>query len=304
MNKIAICIPTYKRPLMLRKLVSSIIECKLNKSLIKDVNIIIVDNDIDRTAELTVEELKREYNAVFNLQYTNYPVKGLSNVRNELIKNALMLAPDFLVFVDDDEYVTPDWLNELVKSVISNKADITMGPVLTEKNNKIPDTISCWLDRPNYPNNTSLKFLRTGNVIIDVKSLQTNQIRFDPRFNHTGGEDAFFGIQMLKKGATILWASNAIVYETVSEDRANINWLARRYYNGANIFTYILKIEKEYLKLSKKVAISFINILAGFFSLVIIPIPIRKRYWGLLKLSEGMGGLAGFFSIRYGEYKK
>jgi succinoglycan biosynthesis protein ExoM len=303
MNKIAICIPTYKRPLLLRKLVLSIIGCRLNKTLIKDVSIIIVDNDIDKTAELTVGEFKEIYSETFEIQYINYPVKGLSNVRNELIRNGLMLKPDYLVFIDDDEYVSPEWLNELVKTTIENKADITMGPVVTERNSNIPEAISCWIQRPTYPNNTSLKFLRTGNLIIDIKSLLTHKIWFDNRFNSTGGEDSFFGIQMLKKGATIFWASDAVVYEIIPEDRANINWLARRYYNGANVFTYILKIEKDYMKLFKKVLVSFVNILLGFLGFILIIIPFRKRYWGLLKMAEGCGGLAGSFSIQYDEYK-
>ena len=43
---------------------------------------------------------------IFKLHYHNYPIKGLSNVRNEIMEKALLLDPDFVVFVDDDEYVT------------------------------------------------------------------------------------------------------------------------------------------------------------------------------------------------------
>jgi hypothetical protein len=32
-------------------------------------------------------------------------------------------------------------------------------------------------------------------------------------------------------------------------------------------------------------------------------LPIRKRYWGVLKISEGVGGVTGILAIRYSAYK-
>jgi succinoglycan biosynthesis protein ExoM len=303
MNNIVICIPSYQRALLLKKLVISILDCNIKKSLIRDINIIIVDNDANKSAEEIVSELKKDLSAPYSLYYFNYPIKGLTNVRNELIKNALLLKPDFIVFIDDDEYVTSEWLNELVETIIVNNGDLAMGPVITVIDNNGSDNISCWLQRQNYLNNSKLDFIRTGNLIINVKSLLNFKIWFDQRFNFTGGEDSYFGIQMIKKGANIYWAANAIVYETIPKNRANIKWLIKRYYNGANIYTYTLKIEKQYLKLFKKIFVSLIYLIAGISAFVIIPIPIRRKYWGMLKFSEGIGGIAGLFSINYNEYK-
>ena len=303
MFNIAICIPTYKRPLMLKKLILSIIDCKINKSLIKDIKIIVVDNDVAKTAELVINELKEKLCTKSEINYFNFPIKGLSNVRNESIKSALLLNPDFLVFVDDDEYVTSEWLNELVKTIIANKGDLTMGPVISIMGNKISDSISYWLQRPNYLNNTKLGFIRTGNLIINVKSLIKFEIWFDKRFNTTGGEDFYFGVQMINKGATVYWAAKAIVYEPVPESRANIKWLLKRIYREATTYTYILKLEKEYLRLMKKILVSLIYIITGIGAIILLILPIKKRYWGILTLTEGIGGLAGFFSILYNEYK-
>lgn len=252
MYNISICIPTYKRPEMLRKLVLSISDCSFNKSLINRVNIIVADNDPGSTAKPTMSELKEKINTEIGIRYFNYPVRGLSNVRNELLKNAFSLNPDYIVFVDDDEYVTVEWLNELVKTIITNRGDMAMGPVVSKLNPDSSRYISCWLERQEYLNGTKLNFVRTGNLILSVKSLTERKIWFDPRFNETGGEDSFFGIQMIKCGASVYWAANAVVYETVPENRANIKWVLKRYYNGANVYTYILKVEKNYLKLIKR----------------------------------------------------
>lgn len=302
MNKIVICIPTYKRPEMLKKLVSSILECNLNKALIRDVDIVIVDNDVSKTAESTVNELHEKHGTEHKISYFSYSVKGLANVRNELIRIGLELNPEFLVFVDDDEFVTPEWLNELVLTIISNNGDLVMGPVNSVLKKKVPESISSWLNRPDYPNNTKLYFIRSGNLIVRVSSLLEKNVRFDPRFNKTGGEDSYFGLKMLQKGATIYWASKAIAYEDVPDNRATIKWISRRFYNGANKYAYILNIEKDHKKRAKKLLVSFFYVLIGFLALILALFPVKKRYWGILKIYEGLGGIAGFLSLRYNEY--
>jgi cellulose synthase/poly-beta-1,6-N-acetylglucosamine synthase-like glycosyltransferase len=288
---------------MLRDLVLSIRSCKINESLIKEVNILIVDNDVSKTAEPVVNELKSDLTSSILIYYFSYPVKGLASVRNELIRQGMSFSPDYLVFIDDDEMVTRDWLTQMVYVIESNEGDMVMGPVNPAKNVHIPPSVSCWLERPDYPDNTRLNFIRTGNLIIRVKSLVRYQIWFEPQFNATGGEDSYFGIQMIKKGAKIYWAANAIVYETVPAERANLHWLIRRYYNGANIYTYILKVEKDYLRLFKKIIVSFFYIMAGLLAVILILIPIKRKYWGVLKISEGIGSLTGLLSIRVYEYK-
>ena len=302
MNNITICIPTYRRQLLLEKLIMSIIECNLDESLICDVSIIIVDNDIQRSAVVIVNRLKEKFNNLYKIHYYNYPQKGLSKVRNELIKIALTMDPDYLVFIDDDQYVTSVWLNELVKTVINNNADAARGPVLAISNEPVPHDIWCWFQRERYPNNTKLNTLTTGNMIIKKSSLVKYNLWFDSRFDKTGAEDSFFGVQLLKIGGTIFWADNAITYEIIPRSRAKISWLIKRFYNGANTYTYILKLEKKYFLLLKKTLISFMYIISGLCSIIIILIPIKRRFWSLLKLAEGLGGIAGLISLKYNEY--
>lgn len=303
MYNIAICIPTYKRPLMLEKLVLSIVGCKFDESTIKDVKILIVDNDVEKTAERTINALKEKFNDSHKIEYLCHPAKGISNVRNELIKKALLSNPDFIVFVDDDEYVVSEWLNELIKTLIINDADAVRGPVLAKFDKKIPDYVSYWFKRESYPNNYQLDTFTTGNLILKRASLQKYNIWFDSRFNVTGAGDYYFGIQLLKKGARIFWAANAITYETIPESRANIKWLIKRYYRGASTYMWVMKLEKQYMKLVKKILVSLVYIISGILALIILPFPIEKRYWGILTITEGIGGITGLFSVLYLEYK-
>jgi succinoglycan biosynthesis protein ExoM len=288
---------------MLEVLLQSLTECNLNKSLINNVVIIIVDNDIERTAEGIVLKLKESYNGTILIEYSNYAVKGLSNVRNELLHRAFLFKPDFIAFIDDDEYVSPQWLNELVKTLFDNSGDMVVGPVISVFDSNIPVSLTCWFERKKFNNNARIYFIATNNLLIRTELLLKNNIWFDVRFNRTGAEDSYFGQQLLNNGAAIYWAANAVVYETVSENRISINWLIKRYFNGANTYTFILKIEKKYSELLRKTLISMFYIIAGIFALLLVVFPIKRKYWGIIKLAEGTGGFAGLLSIKYYEYK-
>lgn len=304
MYKIVIGIPTYQRPLMLEKLLFSINGCNINKSLIKDVNIIVIDNDIDKSAEKIVNKLTDQFNDPFKLNYYNYPVKGLSNVRNELFSMAFRYKPDYIVCIDDDEYATPDWLNQLLLVITEIKADIVLGPVIPVFENNVKSYISNWFRYKKLLNHQRIEFFWTGNFIINVDFLLNNKIEFDERFNFTGSEDSYFGVTALKAGANICWARNAIVNETIPPNRAKLKWLIKRSYNNASTFTYILKLEKNYIRILKKILINIAYFLSGCFAMVTLPFPFRNRYWGILKISESIGGFAGLFGMKYHEYAK
>ena len=304
MYKLAICIPTYKRPVMLKKLILSIINNQIDNSLIKKFNIIIVDNDIDRTAEGITNELKTIYADRFTLIYHNYPKKGLSYVRNEIFRKALESSPDYILCIDDDEYATNEWITQLILTITKNKGDIAMGPVIPEIESPVSSAISYWFKSPRIINDQELDYFESGNFIICTKFLMKNKLEFDPRFNLTGAEDSYFGVTALKKGAKIYRAGGAIAYESISEKRATLNWLIKRSYGSALTYSYILVLEKKYLKILKKLFVNIAYIIAGTISLVLLPFGSKYKYWGILKISDSLGNFAGLAGFKYHEYRE
>ncbi|MDZ7739342.1 MAG: glycosyltransferase family 2 protein [Bacteroidales bacterium] len=299
MNKLAVCIPTFKRPAMLEHLLNKLIQCNIDESRIESVTVIIVDNDADGSAaevanRFTGTSLKRP----FDVRYFTYPVKGLSNVRNELVKRSMDEGADYMLFIDDDEYPHPDWIIELLQALETNDADMARGPVIPVFEEGIPDSIRYWFKRKDYRNNQKIKAVATNNLILKVESLKKLKIRFDERFNFTGSEDAYFGMQMYDKGASLYWTNRAMVYEFVPYDRTNLSWLMKRKHRGATNFIYKMRIEKKYGKMMYKFMVSVFYILSGTAGLVLFPLPVKPRYWGLLTISEGMGGLAGLMNYR------
>lgn len=303
MHNVTICIPTYKRQLMLKKLVENIASSSNNNSDLNISKIIITDNDIEKSALSTVDELTTRFSGKLNISYIHCATKGLANVRNELLKEGLKTESDFIAFIDDDEYPDPEWLNKLLETSLKNDADLTTGPKIPVFESKVPEYIACWFKEHEHKNNERVNHIDTGNLLIRTRSLLKNKVWFDTDFNKTGGEDTYFGYEMLKRGSTIYWSGNAIVFETIPEHKSKIRWLFTKHYSFANIYTYIIKKDKDYSKLTKKFLVSLIYIVSGIISLVIIPFPVKYRYWGLLKISSGIGGLTALFGVRYKMYK-
>lgn len=303
MQNVAVCIPTYKRPQLLLKTLNSICDNDISGSGIGRVEIIVVDNDAERTAETAVQGFRNAVSDIFHIKYYNYSKKGLANVRNELLDKAIVLEPHFIVFIDDDEYASTHWLKELVAAANKNKADMVVGPVLSVFDKPVPDYVSYWFRKSESTKDMPVKTIASNNLIICTDFLLRSKLRFDPRFNTTGAEDTYFGIEARHAGAKIFRADNALVYETVPETRASLTWLTKRRYRGAITFTYILILERQYSKLLKKTMVSMGYLVSGTLGLVLLPFNVKNKYWGILKIAEGYGGFAGLFNVKYHEYK-
>lgn len=305
MYKIAVCIPTFRRQEMLQKLLDSILITRIDRQLISKVDVVVVDNDADQSAKETFDRFHNESPPTFVLHYYNYREKGLTNVRNELIRRALDLSPDFLACIDDDEYVTEGWLHELIYTLVKNKGDLAVGPVIPVFEKRVPVWISHWFRYHKFKNHQIIHFIETGNLVIRARLLHDYQdMRFDQRFNTTGAEDSYFGVTALKKGIKIWWANEAIAYETIPPKRATIKWLLQRSFRGANTYTYMIIIERQYLSIFKKSIVNFLYLFMGLTTLIFVPLPIPYRYYGPLKIAESLGGFAALLNFKYHEYLK
>ncbi|WP_373549795.1 glycosyltransferase family 2 protein [Haliscomenobacter sp.] len=302
MYKITIGIPTYKRPVMLDKLLKSIFACHLDPALVKQVDLIIVDNDVEKTGEPITAKWSKNATAPFCVHYFNCPTKGLSNVRNEIIDQALRLDPDYMVSVDDDQYVTSNWLNELISSIVNNRGDFALGPVIPIFETFVSPAIAQWFWHQKIEDQKKLSYLETANLVMRAQFIRDHHLRFDTRFNSLGAEDTYFGISALKKGANIFWAAKATVYETIPAKRATLQWLIKRRFRVANTYTYIMLLEKRYARVLKKILVNVAYLIVGALAMVLTPIGFKYRYFGVLKIAESFGGFAGLLNIKFHEY--
>lgn len=115
MAKISIIIPVYNRERYIAKCLDSLLA-----QTYKDFEIIVVDNNcIDRTPVI-VDEYVKNNPKISQIKCTK---QGVSCARNAGLKVA---TGDFVLFMDSDDYVTPEMLADLHAAAVDKKADIVV----------------------------------------------------------------------------------------------------------------------------------------------------------------------------------
>src|ERR1041385_9056929 len=103
---IAVCICTFRRPELLRRLLNELRELRTDKRF--TYTIVVADNDRDESARQTVTEFV-ESGAVQTV-YCVEPVQNIALARNRAVAHA---KGDLVAFIDDDEFPVKDWLFHL-----------------------------------------------------------------------------------------------------------------------------------------------------------------------------------------------
>ena len=100
---ISVCIATYRRPALLKKLLLSLINQETNKEFSFTIN--VADNDDRRSAEPVVRELNS------NGQDISYAVEPRQNISLARNKSISLATGDYIATIDDDLYADSRWLS-------------------------------------------------------------------------------------------------------------------------------------------------------------------------------------------------
>ena len=302
-SEIAICIITYNRLEKLKLCIESIVKQKTNFKY----DIIIVDNDSESSIKKPVQEISVEKKV--NIKYYIENKKGIPFARNkcvEVTKNNY----EYLIFIDDDEEASDNWLNSLVRSIKEFNCDVVIGPVLSQFNHKTYKSINVreFFNRKRYDSGFIMKNGRTGNMIAYTELFKKYNQPFEVRFNKMGGSDSHFFRKIYKDGFITKWNDEAIVKEIVPAQRTKISWIIKRMMRvgASNAFSDIL--DKNYKKISIKNISSIINFLINTtlapIALIIEIIsnkPIFIRH--ISKIFKNVGYFFGTIRIKIDDYK-
>ncbi len=229
---VQVCVLTYKRPLLLRATLHSLLQQTLLASSRFRMHVLVVDNDPKQSGRAAFDSVMGGGGVA--ARYVGEPARGLAIARNRALEESA--AMDFMAFIDDDEVADPRWLQRLLKVQEEFDADVVTGPV-----EPCYSSPPAWLVRGGFFARRSAATgpmhgcVATNNVLLrgDV----ARRSRFDPRFNATGGEDTNFFQTLAKQGARIAWADDAVVFEDVPAERMKLRWLLRRASSDAGRFT-------------------------------------------------------------------
>lgn len=228
--RICVCVCTFKRPHLLGRLLEEL--GRQNTRDFFSYSVVVADNDSSRSAETITAGFARR--SALPVIYCVEPQQNIALVRNRALANA---SGDYIAFIDDDEYPSPDWLYLLLSTCSSACADGVLGPVLPHFELTPPQWAlkGRFYERPSHATGYRIRMAdaRTGNVLFK-KSLLDGAEPFNGEFG-TGGEDADFFRNMMARGHCFVWCNEAPVYESVPPGRCTRGYLLRRALLRGNI---------------------------------------------------------------------
>jgi succinoglycan biosynthesis protein ExoM len=298
--KVAVCIATFRRREGLERLLRSFEKLVFVTDPQPEVVVLVVDNDPASGTAAEIERRKSNYR--FPLICLDEPRRGLSFARNTAVGAALSAGANWIAFVDDDEIVRPNWLEELLKAAWSFRADVVAGPVIPQFEVSSPKWIrkGRFFDRPRPATGTYLKSTRDGNVLISAQILARFPVPFDQEFARTGGQDTLFFAQVASVGARIVWTDEAVVDERVPAHRVTVRWLLRRSLIGGNNWARIeRKLRPGYFRVFWLAGKGIGNIVWG--TALLVPMAVAGRHAVVrcaMKIWLGAGMMRALFGNR------
>jgi succinoglycan biosynthesis protein ExoM len=225
-HHICVCICTFNRPELLRRLLSSLAEQETSDLF--DYSIVVVDNDRTESARRTVESSAHESNISIN--YYAEPEQNIALARNMAVAHA---SGDFVAFIDDDETPIDEWLLRMHSALLRYGVDGVLGPVKPLFEVMPPEwTVEAgFFERANYEHETGFildwRQTGTGNVLIRRPILDEVSGPFRREFG-SGGEDLDFFRRAMGLGKVFVWCEEATVYEIIPGERTRLSFQLRR----------------------------------------------------------------------------
>lgn len=296
----SVCIATYKRSQLLRKLLDSILGQNLPDNI--KLQVIVVDNDMAKSAEHILKEYENRDNIAF--EYFVQPEKNISLTRNVAVDNS---KGEYLLFIDDDEEADKNWIIKHLEAITKYGADGVFGIVLPDYHAKTPK----WVRNSDYFNRNipitgeKATYLGTGNCIVKSSLIKNELGPFDLDYGITGGEDTHLFTRLEKKGAKFISSLEAIASEFIPPERTTMRWLIKKSFQTGNTATRRM-IENANNKLLRKVELFFRAIVFETISLIliIVHLPSKKltAKW-LMKFASNAGHIIAVIGFNYKGYK-
>jgi len=221
---ITVCICTFQRPDMLRRLLEELERQKTADRF--TYSVVICDNDACLSARPIVDDfVSRTRLAVV---YCTEPRKNIALARNRVLEHA---SGDFIAFIDDDEFPAPDWLSWMLSVCEETNSSGVLGPVRPYFDATPPRWVidGKFCERPEHPTGTIMPWSqsRTGNLLFRSSILHGTHAPFRPEFG-TGGEDVDFFRGMTLRGEVFVWCNEGVAYEVVPPSRWTRGYMLKR----------------------------------------------------------------------------
>ncbi len=223
-DHITVCICTFKRPTLLKRLLSELSRQKTSNDF--EYSIVVVDNDRSESAKEVVTGFAND--SGIETKYCLEPTPNIAMARNRAVNNA---SGNYVAFIDDDEFPCQEWLKVMLKTIKHYQVAGVLGPVLPHFDAVPPKwlTKAGFYDRARHETGFILGWreARTGNVLLDRLIVKGETEVFKPEFGSQGEDQDFFRRKM-ELGHRFIWCDEGPAFETVPPHRWKRRFLLHR----------------------------------------------------------------------------
>ncbi|GAB1358476.1 hypothetical protein MASR1M31_02540 [Porphyromonadaceae bacterium] len=214
--EISIIIPSYKPNEYLYECLDSIRKQTFNS---KQIETIIILNGCKDPYLSELRNYEKQYKEELQLIIFQTNEKGVSNARNHGLK---MAKGRFITFIDDDDYISPTYLEEMYSIVLKGITPISNLLAFSKKGDYHPYFISSSFNKNKIKKEANIINLRSYMSVVYCKLIDRDILSnkyFDTRFSN--GEDALFMAQLSDKIKYFeLTSENAIYYRRIRPNSA------------------------------------------------------------------------------------
>lgn len=229
-----VCCVTRNNAQMLRDTLLSLSKIMLPTNTA--VSFVVVENDVEKKSGFVLEDAAPKLlggSVVHILE----PQIGIAQARNTAVRTALDIGADVVLFIDDDETITENWLDRMLCEYRSGRAMLIGGPTMPRFIGKSNSFVESLVRAGSIAQHA--RFIRkikkklvlhqedqapvfTKNWLADADVFRNHSIYFDTSIVDDSGHDIQFFNDVVSAGLPTGWCLDAFVFKRVPTERTSL----------------------------------------------------------------------------------
>lgn len=232
MKRFSIIIPVYNAE-------NSIIIClnKLEKQVFEDYELLLI-NDGSNDKSLEVLKIFADKHPAMCIRIIDQKNAGAGAARNTGIKAA---EGEFIVFIDADDYVDNDFLEQTNKIIEKDNADVVFIDVVREDEHGKLIRYERMSDYKKLPKDRMIRWQLTGKMpwggvrkVVRTSLIKDNNIRYATCI--TVGEESVYSFKVLEKALNIAFQTQSLYHYVDNSNSLTSNDVAN---NSLSVYDYM-----------------------------------------------------------------
>lgn len=307
---LVVVVLTFRRPDDLAEVLPRLVEQLRGLAAPAGARLLVVDNDPAGGAGEQVRAFAAEVGDL-DVRYEHEAEPGIAAARNR----AIDVSADrrLLVYIDDDERPSQDWLQRLLATWRTDRPAAVVGPVVSTFEVEPSPFVRAgrFFDRRRLPTGSPVTVAATNNLLLDLDVVRDMDLRFDTTLGTVGGSDTLFTRRLSRAGHRLIWCDEAVVVDVVPAARTTTDWNLRRALRSGNSWSVTsLRLEQGVAaRTSLRVRLlgqGAVRIAGGAVRAAFGRVAGRQedRARGVRSIARGVGMVLGATGLLYREYAR